>query len=132
MVRAAGPRGRKAAGAGEAWALAGSVEDALAVVAADSEAVEADSVVVDLAGGGDVSEILFAEYNGIQFWRKSYVASRAGPKSFGFSFRDLRSFVLGYLFARLLWKGGEPQNRAKDFFYSSGRGSRISGGGQGW
>lgn len=72
--------------------------------------VEADSVVVDLAGGGNVSEILFVGYNEIQPWRKSYVASSAGPKSIDFSFRDLRSFVLSSLFARLLWQSGEPEN----------------------
>ena len=55
-----GRRGPKAAEAGEAWGLADSVEGALAEVAADSEVVEADSVVVDLAGGGNVGEILFA------------------------------------------------------------------------
>jgi hypothetical protein len=68
VARAAGPRGPKAAGAGEAWDLAGLVEGALAV--ADSEVVEADSEVVDLAGGGNVSEILFAEQSEIQPWRK--------------------------------------------------------------
>lgn len=69
MVRAAGLRGPKAAGAGEAWDLAGLVEGALAV-AADSEVVEADLVVVDLAGGDNVKEIVFAKYNEIQPWRK--------------------------------------------------------------
>ena len=88
MVRAVGLRGPKAAGAGEAWALADSAEAALAVGAADSEAAEADSAVVDLAGGGNVSEILFAKYNEIQLWRKSNVACSAEPKSFGCSFRD--------------------------------------------
>ena len=79
-----GRRGLKAAEAGEAWAQADSVEGALAEVAADSEVVVADLVVVDLAGGGNVSESLFVEYNEIQLWRKSYVACSAGPKSFGF------------------------------------------------
>ena len=64
-----GRRGPKAAEAGEAWGLADSVEGALAVGAADSAAAEADSAVVDLAGGGNVSESLFAEYNEIQLWR---------------------------------------------------------------
>lgn len=60
MVRAVGPREPKVAEAGEAWAPADSAEGALAAGAADSEAVEADSAVVDLAGGGNVSKILFA------------------------------------------------------------------------
>jgi len=46
VVRAAGPRGPKAAEAGEVWAQAGSAE-------ADLVAAEAASVVVDLAGGGN-------------------------------------------------------------------------------
>jgi hypothetical protein len=77
VARAAGPQGPKAAEAGEAWALAGSAEVDLAVVVADSVVVEADSAVVDLAGGGNVGEVLFTKHNEIQLWRKSNVAHSA-------------------------------------------------------
>ena len=66
MVRVAGPHGPKAAGAGEAWAQAGSAE-------VDLAAVEVASVVVDLADGGNAGEILVTKHYEMQLWRKSYV-----------------------------------------------------------
>ncbi len=73
MDRAVGPREPKAAGAGEAWAQAGSAAVDLAVVEAGLVVEAADSAAVDLAGGDDVGEILFAKHNEIQLWRKSDV-----------------------------------------------------------
>lgn len=47
------------------------------VVEAGSVVEAAASEVVDLAGGGNVSEILFTKHNEIQLWRKSNVAHGA-------------------------------------------------------
>lgn len=69
----------------------------------------ADSAVVDLADGDDVGEILFTKHNEIQLWRNSDVVRYPEPKKVRCLLRDVRGFVLGGLFARLMWKDGESQ-----------------------